>query len=392
MPKNSGLEKCREIAENFKDKNTEVISVRGEDIPFLVSTMAKEGKDVLGITGEDVFKEFILNRREPGVEILKRITWRDEKSLYGKPTLCLLGPEGKNLEELPKRLKVIINKKYEKIAKKYLSKIQDSEGMAFEKIYLSGSTEEMYAANISNLVIDIVYSGASAKRAGLKVYDKIFESDIVVIGKKENYNLIDKMDWEKMNGLIPTIVKDEQGNVLTLKYSNKESLRRTIETGNSWSYSRARKRIAMKGESSGDIQKIIDIKTDCDNDALLFTVKQKNNACHLNNYSCFNDSGEFTLESLYRVIGEKIKEQNKDSYTFSLCKDSKLLNSKIKEEAAELTLTKNKSQVIWESADLLYFVLVFLAKRQVTLKQIENKLKERNKNNQPLTKSKRKIK
>ena len=177
--------------------------------------------------------------------------------------------------------------------------------------------------------------------------------------------------------LIPTIVKDEQGNILMLAYSSKESLKRAIKENKGIYFSRERKKIWIKGETSGNNQKLVDLKIDCDKDALLFIVKQKGNACHYNRYSCFQDEN-FDLDSLAEIIQSRIKNKNKDSYTYKLYKNSKLLKRKILEEANELVKTKNKKQVIWEASDLLYFMLVFLAKRQVKLKDVEKKLEQRN--------------
>lgn len=102
----------------------------------------------------------------------------------------------------------------------------------------------------------------------------------------------------------------------------------------------------------------------------------------------------FDLSNLIKIIDRRIKSNDKESYTYKLYKNPKLLNKKIIEEANELILTKNKKQVVWEASDLLYFILVFLAKRKVRLREIEKMLERRNKkalNNKKLI-SKRKLK
>lgn len=99
---------------------------------------------------------------------------------------------------------------------------------------------------------------------------------------------IEKLDFKKGNGLIPAIVQDYKNNeVLMLAYVNKESMKKTIETGETWFFSRSRKMLWHKGETSGNIQIIKEIKVDCDNDTVLFLVKQKGAACHTGEKSCF---------------------------------------------------------------------------------------------------------
>ena len=168
-PKNSGLEKCRKIAENFSPKKIQLI--RGEDIPLFLDSIIRRGKKAIGITGEDLFKEFQLNYPDCKIKIIERIQWDDKSAKFNKPVLCLLGPNGKSLDEMPKRVKVCINKKYSRLSKKFLSILQYSHGMTFEKIYLSGATEEAFEHKMCDLVIDIVYSG---------------ESDIVILGGKND--------------------------------------------------------------------------------------------------------------------------------------------------------------------------------------------------------------
>ena len=162
-----------------------IVVLRGEDIPFVIEEMSQNGREAIGLTGRDLFKEYELSEYGTKLKVLKTIDWNDEKAMFGKPVLCLLGPYGKNLEELPKNLRVCINSKYKNLAKKYLNILED-KGYSFAKIYLSGSTESAYCSGISDLVIDIVYTGSSMNKTNLKVYDKIFESDFVIIGVKND--------------------------------------------------------------------------------------------------------------------------------------------------------------------------------------------------------------
>ncbi len=97
-----------------------------------------------------------------------------------------------------------------------------------------------------------------------------------------------EIDWKKSGGIVPTIVQEAEGKeVLMLAYSTKESLRKALETNQGWYYSRSRKRLWRKGETSCNTQEIMQVFADCDADTLLFVVRQKGNACHLNKKSCF---------------------------------------------------------------------------------------------------------
>ncbi|MEM1538820.1 MAG: phosphoribosyl-AMP cyclohydrolase [Candidatus Bathyarchaeia archaeon] len=101
---------------------------------------------------------------------------------------------------------------------------------------------------------------------------------------------VDELDFAKGNGLIPVVVQDVNSKeVLMLAYTNKEALKRTLETGNAHYWSRSRQKLWMKGETSGNIQRIREIIVDCDYDALLFIVEQKGNACHTGERTCFHN-------------------------------------------------------------------------------------------------------
>ena len=186
------------------------------------------------------------------------------------------------------------------------------------------------------------------------------------------------IDFKKNNGLTPTIVQDDKKQVLMLSFSNKESLNKTLETGKATYYSRSRKKIWTKGETSGNFQEILRIKYDCDRDALLFTVKQKNFACHEGTYSCFGAQG-FDLDLLFDVIKDKVNNPRNNSYTSKITKDEGKIKAKIREESEELIDYKNKSNLIWEAADLLYFAFVLMAKNNLDISDLKNELLRRRK-------------
>ena len=103
-------------------------------------------------------------------------------------------------------------------------------------------------------------------------------------------DLFMKLDFEKGRGLIPVVVQDvESKEVLMLAYANEEALKKTLSTGYAHYWSRSRKRLWMKGETSGNTQKIKEVMTDCDYDTLLYVVEQKGPACHTGEYTCFHN-------------------------------------------------------------------------------------------------------
>ncbi len=200
------------------------------------------------------------------------------------------------------------------------------------------------------------------------------------------------------NKLIPAIIQEQgTGQVLMLAYMNEESLRRSIETGTTWFWSRSRKKLWNKGETSGNIQKIKEIKYDCDGDTLLVTVEQIGNACHTGNKSCFYRTlkkenikelalkGESSkiLEEIYGVLKQRIREKAPNSYTYSLHK--KGLDEIIKkfgEESIEVVLSakhQRKEDLIYEIGDLLYHLLLLLVEKKVSLEEIYNELESRRK-------------
>jgi phosphoribosyl-AMP cyclohydrolase / phosphoribosyl-ATP pyrophosphohydrolase len=197
---------------------------------------------------------------------------------------------------------------------------------------------------------------------------------------KEKTKLIESLDFKKMNGLIPTIIQEKNGKVISLVYSNKESITKTIETKKVWKYSRQRKAVTMKGATSGNVQKLINIKTDCDNDALLYIINQTGTGgCHTGNYTCFGETKEFSLNDLYEKIEKRIKENSKDSNTSKIVKDELLLKRKLVEEAAEVITAKDKENLLWECSDLIYFLFVIMAKEGISIKDIEKENERRDK-------------
>jgi phosphoribosyl-ATP pyrophosphohydrolase/phosphoribosyl-AMP cyclohydrolase len=180
------------------------------------------------------------------------------------------------------------------------------------------------------------------------------------------------LNWGK--GLIPTVTVDESSQVLMLAYSNKESLLKTFATGKAWYFSRSRGKLWMKGETSGNTQEFLKVRSDCDQDALVLTVRQKGLACHTGSYSCFG-ARKFSLQELHDVVRERMENRSPHSYTASLTKER--LAAKIREEARELVEAAGSEAVIWEAADLFYFVTVLLAQNGASLGDVLKELKRR---------------
>jgi len=226
--------------------------------------------------------------------------------------------------------------------------------------------------------------------------------------------IIDKLKFNK-EGLIPTIIQDEKTKkVLMLAYMNEESLKRTLEKGRTCFYSRSRKKLWYKGETSGNIQFVKNIYLDCDNDSLLIEVKQKGFACHTGNFSCFyteikkekmkevdieksislhEKNGEDKNKQLkvdskiiyeiYQVIQDRKENFKSDSYTCKLLANSgQLLPKKIGEEAAEVIIAlkdKEEDAIIYEVADLWFHTLVALGCFNISPDDIFKELEKRRK-------------
>ncbi|MEH2044463.1 bifunctional phosphoribosyl-AMP cyclohydrolase/phosphoribosyl-ATP diphosphatase HisIE [Nostoc sp.] len=200
---------------------------------------------------------------------------------------------------------------------------------------------------------------------------------------------VEKIRYDE-RGLVPAIVQDYlDGTVLMMAWMNQESLQKTLETEETWFWSRSRQELWHKGATSGHIQKVQSIRYDCDSDALLIGVEQLGDvACHTGERSCFHQvEGKIaappgdTLSQLFQIICERRDNPTESSYTCKLFAggDNKILK-KIGEETAEVVMAFKDDQedaIAGEVADLLYHTLVALAHHQVDLKSVYRKLQER---------------
>src|SRR6185503_2155259 len=188
------------------------------------------------------------------------------------------------------------------------------------------------------------------------------------------------------DGLIPAIVQDvHTREVLMVAYMNQESLRLTIEQGETVFYSRSRKELWHKGATSGNIQKIRRILLDCDNDTLLVEVEPMGPACHTGSYSCFGVEAGFggTIQQLYDLIATRKETRPEGSYTTKLFDQGiDKIVKKLGEEAVETVIAaKNDSseRIVEETTDLLYHLLVTLVEKGVTLEEVREELQKRQK-------------
>lgn len=185
------------------------------------------------------------------------------------------------------------------------------------------------------------------------------------------------LNFEKADGLIPTIVQDaDSKQVLMLAYSNEDSLKKSFEGGLATYFSRSRQELWTKGLTSGNTQELMSVRFDCDQDALLFKVKQKGNACHLDRFSCFEDK-EFSIADLYKVLQSRKENLPEKSFTTKLFKDTFFLKRKIMEEAFEVVNFEQGDGLGWEVADLAYFVLTYMVDNGVPIQEIINNLASR---------------
>ncbi|MBI1289873.1 phosphoribosyl-ATP diphosphatase [bacterium] len=180
---------------------------------------------------------------------------------------------------------------------------------------------------------------------------------------------------DRPDGLFSTVVCDEAGRSLGLAYSSHESLREAVRRGVGVYQSRKRG-LWVKGESSGNMQELLEITPDCDRDAIRFTVRQKGGGyCHLPQWTCFGD--DRGLSRLERLLEARRHDAPAGSYTARLFNDKELLGKKLVEEARELAQAASDSDAIWEAADVLYFTMVALASRGLSLDAVEAELDRR---------------
>ena len=195
-----------------------------------------------------------------------------------------------------------------------------------------------------------------------------------------------KIDFEKMDGLVPAIIQDaETKNVLMLGYMNREALDKTLETKKVTFWSRSRNQLWTKGETSGNFLDLIDIKSDCDNDTLLVRVNPVGPTCHTGTDTCWGEDNETSpilfLTELQDFIDKRKKEMPEGSYTTSLFnKGINKISQKVGEEALETVIEATNGtdeHLVYEASDLLYHLLVMLTAKGLRIEDVAAELQKR---------------
>jgi len=182
-------------------------------------------------------------------------------------------------------------------------------------------------------------------------------------------------------GLVPAIMRDaRRRRVLMLAYMNREALDRTIESGELWLWSRSRGELWNKGATSGNRQKVIELRLDCDSDAILVDVEPAGPACHTGAASCFGDDA-FDFGSLERIVRQRRQEKPEGSYVAKLFEGGRTrILKKIGEEATEVVIaatTEGRERLVSEAADLVFHLIVLLENEGLSLADVEGELGQR---------------
>lgn len=198
--------------------------------------------------------------------------------------------------------------------------------------------------------------------------------------------MIENIDFQKMDGLVPAVVQDaNDGTVLMVGFMNEEALKRTNEEHQVVFWSRLRKRLWKKGETSGNILDLVSIEADCDHDALLIKALPRGPVCHTGERSCFGNAEEPhfgpVIRNLVAVIQRRRKELPKSSYTTSLFeRGTPYIGQKVGEEAVELAIAaqyQDQGRCVEEAADLVYHLLVLLEAKDIGLASVITELQQR---------------
>lgn len=184
------------------------------------------------------------------------------------------------------------------------------------------------------------------------------------------------LDWEKQGGLLPAAVQDEAGRLRMLAWQSRESLRLALNEGKGIYWSRSREELWEKGKGSGNRQALLRVEADCDRDTLRFVVAQTGGACHSGAASCFGGV-DFALTDLEATLQQRKRSAPQDSYSARLFREEGLLEAKLREETEEVIQARTPDEQVWESADLLYFLMARMTQGGIRLEQVLRELERR---------------
>lgn len=194
------------------------------------------------------------------------------------------------------------------------------------------------------------------------------------------------IDFEKSGGLVPAIIQDATtNNVLMLGYMNEEAYKRTVATGKVTFWSRSRKTLWTKGETSGNYLNLVSISVDCDNDTLLVKVHPEGPVCHKGTDTCWGEENNFNpllfLSELQDFIEKRHEEMPEGSYTTSLFKDGlNRMAQKVGEEALEAVIEAvngTDDRLVYEASDMFYHLIVLLTAKGLRIEDVARELRER---------------
>ena len=198
--------------------------------------------------------------------------------------------------------------------------------------------------------------------------------------------MIDKLNFSKLNGLVPAVIQDARTNqVLMVGFMNREAIDKTLADKKVTFYSRTKKRLWQKGETSGNYLEYVSMQTDCDEDSLLIKAVPHGPVCHTNQFTCFGEDELLDVGSLLSRLEEIIRDRQQKmpegSYTAKLFKEgAPRIAQKVGEEGVEVALAGvlgDKKRLTEESADLLYNLLVLLRDQGLSLKNVTAELRKR---------------
>ncbi len=246
---------------------------------------------------------------------------------------------------------------------------------------------DLERANRLREIVDLPIVVAGGVRNAADVVELVQAGFSTQVGRALYENKLDLADaWVQSvafdaSGLIPTIVQDARtGDVLMLAYSNGDSLRVALSEGVGCYWSRSRKNLWRKGETSGNTQRLVSARFDCDRDAVLFRVEQVGPTCHTGSPTCFGPRTFDTGASVHRTLQdrfESLSNTEKPSYTQKLLTDPGLLASKLREEIEEVIASPDRANLRWEFADVLYHLCVKMVADGVMPEQVVAELRSR---------------